>query len=102
MATNINQENTAIANELGIPRFKNNQQQRNYYQYHFRHCTLFLQWLMIINFVLILIILYIFFTRSGEHCYSTSFDGVVTPLHSYTLAEAQAITQQNKLQGDNS
>lgn len=94
----INQKNAKIAAELGIPRLAFNKQQRGYYQTHLRRCIQYLEWVLIANVVLIMVILYLFFTRSSELCYATSFNGENTFIQNYSLTQASLITQQNKLQ----
>ncbi len=93
----INQENAKIAAELGIPHITKNAQQRGYSQIHFRRCIKYLEWICIINAILIVIVLYLFFSRPKEVYYATSFDGKNTLIPSFLLANANAITQQNKL-----
>jgi hypothetical protein len=96
MKTNIVRENNAIANELGIPRFAINAKQKNYYSYHLRRCTRYLEWISIANIILILVILFVFFTRGDEVYYLTSFSGTNTQITPMTLDQANYVTQQKK------
>jgi hypothetical protein len=95
---NINQENAKLADEFGIPRLRRNQQQKGYNEIHFRRCAKLVWIIMIINVLLTFALLYFFFRQLPERYFATSFSGEVTPLAPYPLADASAITQQNKLQ----
>lgn len=94
---NINQENERLADEYGIPRLRANQQQKGYNEIHFRNCTKLVWGIMLINVALILILLFVFFSRPLEHYYATSFSGDVTLLKTFSLTDANTVTQQNKL-----
>lgn len=94
MKTNITEENNLIADELGIPRLKINQAQKIYYPYHFRQCAKYLQWIGIINFLLVLLLLFLFFSQTENDYYLTAFDGKITQIYPKTLDQAIAVTQK--------
>lgn len=94
----INQENLAIAKAIGIPSLELNKKQRAYYPVHFRNCVNLLKWSVIINVILLVLLLYLFFTRPHEHYFISSFDGKIMPITNTSLAQAKIITQQNYVQ----
>lgn len=102
MKTNIIRENEEIAYELGIPCFKINEAQRNYYPYHLRHCTRYLEWLLALNFILILTLLFLFFTQTDPGYYLTAFNGTNTRVFPSTLEQSAYVTQQANTQGNKS
>jgi hypothetical protein len=100
MKTNIIKENKEIADELGIPRFVINEAQRNYFPYHLRHCTLYLECIMALNCVLIAVILALFFLRSESVYYLTAFNGTNTFVTSTSVEQATYIAQKSNTQGN--
>ena len=100
MAANfLNQENTAIANEVGIVRLNVNRQQRFYYPIHLRRFTQLLQWIMLINVLLLGLLFYLIFSADIPGYYATSFNGVNTRIWSNHLEQAKLLTQQRNTQG---
>jgi len=97
MRTNLAQENAKLAQEYGIPALARHRNQKTYYEIHFRNCANYLRFFTILNALLIFLLLYVFFTQSAENTFTTSFDGKVTPIKNLTLADANAVTQANKL-----
>jgi hypothetical protein len=102
MKINIIKKNEELAEELGIPCFTINAAQRYYYPYHLRRCTRYLEWLMALNCILILSLLFLFFTQNEPGYYLTAFNGTNTRVFPTTLNQAIAVTQQANTQGTKS
>lgn len=100
MKTNIAKENKEIADKIGIPVFKMNEAQRNYYPYHLRHCSRYLGWILAIDFILVVAILFLFFTQKEPDYYLTAFNGKNTLIIPTTLEQASYTTQKMNTQGN--
>jgi len=95
MKTNIIKANKEIADELGIPRFAINEAQPNYFPYHLRRCTLYLQCVMALNCVLVAVILTVFFFRPEHIYYLTAFNGTNTLITPTTVEQAMYVAQKS-------
>lgn len=102
MKANIVKENQEIADALGIPVFKTNESQWIYYPYHLRRCSRYLSWVLILDFILVVVMLFLFFTQKEPDYYFTAFNGKNTLAISTTLEQATYITQKMNTQGNNS
>ena len=90
----LDQENAALAAEFGIPSLTKKRQQKKFYVVQLRRATFLLQWICILNFLMLCAILYVFCTRKTEADYASSFSGKNSLLQAYSLNDAQAVTNQ--------
>ncbi len=90
----LNEENQKLAAEYGIPALRKRRNQKGYYVLHLRSATWCLQWLMVIDFLLLITLFYLFFTIKPETYYATSLNGKNTLLTASNKNSAQSISMQ--------